>query len=211
MRFPPKKKTLKSLYKKTIFIGRDRVIIIAMKKALVPLADGFEDIEAVAVIDVLRRGGVEVVTAALSSDPFALSAHGIRMSTDAILEDVLDSHWDAIILPGGGQGTANLMACEPLAERLRAQKESGGLLCAICAAPTVLAAIGVLEDEDVTCYPSCAEDMGRPVVHVPAIADGQIITGQGPGAAMTFAFAVLMHLAGEEVAHQVAEGMVAAI
>ena len=182
-----------------------------MKKALVPLADGFEDIEAVAIIDILRRGGVEVVTAALAPEPFALSAHGIRMGTDALLEDVLDSHWDAIVLPGGGEGTANLMACEPLAEKLRFQKESGGLVCAICAAPTVLAAAGVIEDEDVTCYPACEEEMGRSVVPAPAVADGQIITGRGPGAAMTFAFAVLMHLAGEEVAHEVAEGMVAVI
>lgn len=182
-----------------------------MKRALVPLADGFEDIEAVAVIDVLRRGGVEVVTAALAPEPFALSAHGVRMEADALLDEVLDSHWDAIILPGGGQGTANLMACEPLAERLRYQKEAGGLVCAICAAPTVLAAAGVLEDEDVTCYPTCAEDMGRPVVSAPAVADGQIITGRGPGSAMTFAFAVLMHLVGEEIAHEVAEGMVAVI
>jgi 4-methyl-5(b-hydroxyethyl)-thiazole monophosphate biosynthesis len=133
------------------------------------------------------------------------------MEADALLEDAIDSHWDAIILPGGGQGTVNLMACEPLAERLRRQKESGGLVCAICAAPTVLAAAGVLEDEDVTCYPACAEDMGRPVVPAPAVADGQIITGRGPGSAMTFAFAVLMHLAGEEVAQNVAEGMVAVI
>jgi 4-methyl-5(b-hydroxyethyl)-thiazole monophosphate biosynthesis len=182
-----------------------------MKRVLVPLADGFEDIEAVAVVDILRRGGVEVVTAALASQPSACSAHGIRMATDALLEDVLDSRWDAIILPGGGQGTANLMACEPLAERLRQQKESGGLVCAICAAPTVLAAAGVLEDEDVTCYPTCAGDMGRPVVAAPAVADGQIITGQGPGSAMTFAFAVLMHIVGEEAMHKVAEGMVAVI
>ena len=182
-----------------------------MKRVLVPLADGFEDIEAVSVIDILRRGGVEVVTAALAPEPSALSAHGIRMGTDALLEEVLNDCWDAIVLPGGGQGTANLMACEPLAERLRRQKESGGFVCAICAAPTVLAAAGVIENEDVTCYPSCAEDMGRLVVSVPAVADGQIITGQGPGAAMTFAFAVLMGLAGEETANEVAEGMVTAI
>lgn len=182
-----------------------------MKKALVPLADGFEDIEAVAVIDILRRGGVEVVTAALSPEPFALSAHGIRMGADALLEEVLDSHWDAIILPGGGQGTVNLMACEPLADRLRRQKKDGGLVCAICAAPTVLAAAGVLDGEAVTCYPACEEDMGCPVVNAPAVADGLIITGRGPGAAMTFGFAVLMHLAGEKAAHAVAEGMVAVI
>lgn len=180
-----------------------------MKKALVPLADGFEDIEAVAVIDILRRGGVEVVTASLDAARSSLSAHGIRMETDAILEDVLEKPWDAIVLPGGGEGTANLKACEPLAERLRRQKfGDGGLVCAICAAPTVLAAAGVLEDEDVTCYPTCEPEMGRPVADAPAVADGQIITGQGPGAAVTFALAVLSHLVGEEVALAVAEGMV---
>ena len=180
-----------------------------MKTALVPLADGFEDIEAVAVIDVLRRGGVEVVTASLGADSYAVSAHGIRMETDARLSDVIHDRWDAIVLPGGGEGTANLMACNELAIRLRRQKfEDGGLLCAICAAPTVLAAADVLDDEDVTCYPSCAEEMGRPVADVPAVADGQIITGRGPGAAITFALAVLAHMVGGDVAHGVAMGMV---
>ncbi len=123
-----------------------------MKTALVPLADGFEDIEAIAVIDVLRRGGVEVVTASLGTDSSAVSAHGIRMETDARLSDVIDDRWDAIVLPGGGEGTANLMANEDLAMRLRRQKfEDGGFICAICAAPTVLEAAEVIEDEDVTC------------------------------------------------------------
>ena len=183
-----------------------------MKTALVPLADGFEDIEAVAVIDVLRRGGVEVVTASLGPDSFAVSAHGIRMATDAMLMDVIHDRWDAIVLPGGGEGTANLMASEDLAMRLRRQKfEDHGLVCAICAAPTVLAAADVLDDEDVTCYPSCAEDMGRPIVDAPAVADGQIITGRGPGAAITFALAVLAHLVDEQTAHMVASGMVTAL
>lgn len=180
-----------------------------MKNALVPLADGFEDIEAVAIIDILRRGGVEVVTAALGPNRSALSAHGIAMTTDALLMDVLEERWDAIVLPGGGGGTANLKACAPLAARLRRQKfNDGGFVCAICAAPTVLAAAGVLEGEDVTCYPSCEEEMGCPAVDMPAVADGQIITGRGPGAAITFALAVLHNLAGDEVANAVAEGMV---
>jgi len=183
-----------------------------MKTALVPLADGFEDIEAVSVIDVLRRGGVEVVTASLGPDRSAVSAHGIRMETDATLPDVIDNRWDAIVLPGGGEGTANLLACEELAVRLRRQKfEDGGYLCAICAAPTVLAAADVLDDEDVTCYPSCAAEMGRPVADAPAVADGQIITGRGPGAAIIFALAVLMHVVGEETAHEVAQGMVTSL
>lgn len=131
------------------------------------------------------------------------------METDAKLSDVIDDRWDAIVLPGGGDGTANLMASEDLAMRLRRQKfEDGGFVCAICAAPMVLAAAEVIEDEDVTCYPSCAEDMGRPIVDAPAVADGQIITGRGPGAAITFALAVLAHVVGEETAIEVAHGMV---
>ena len=167
-----------------------------MKKALIPLADGFEDIEAVSIVDVLRRGGVEVVTASLADGPAVRSAHGIQM-------------YDAIILPGGGEGTQNLSECEPLLERLRRQKAEGGFVCAICAAPTVLEKAEVIEDESVTCYPSCTPQMGRPVESVPVIADGQLITGQGPGSAMLFALVVLAHLTDERTAHGVANGMLA--
>ena len=180
-----------------------------MKKALVPLADGFEDIEAVSIIDVLRRGGVEVVTASLADGTSVLSAHGIRMDADARLSDVLEEKYDAIILPGGGEGTKNLSECEPLLERLRRQKAEGGFVCAICAAPTVLELAEVIEDETVTCYPSCAPEMARPVKPVPVIADGQIITGQGPGAATLFSLAVLSNLVDERTAHRVANGMIA--
>lgn len=180
-----------------------------MKKALVPLADGFEDIEAVSIIDVLRRGGVNVVTASLSDGRTVRSAHGIRMEADTRILDALGGEYDAIILPGGGEGTQNLSECEPLLDRLRRQKAQGGFLCAICAAPTVLELAEVIEDEAVTCYPSCAAQMGRPVESVPVIADGQIITGQGPGAAMLFALVVLAHLMDEKTAHGVANGMIA--
>ena len=156
-----------------------------MKKALVPLADGFEDIEAVSIVDVLRRGGVNVVTASLSDGRTVRSAHGIQMEADARILDALGGEYDAIILPGGGEGTQNLSECEPLLERAE-----------------------VIEDEAVTCYPSCASQMGRPVESVPVIADGQIITGQGPGAAMLFALVVLAHLTDEKTAHGVANGMI---
>ena len=179
-----------------------------MSKALVPLADGFEDIEAVSIVDVLRRGGVEGVTAALGATTTVQSAHGIAMTADARLSDVLEAEYDAIILPGGGEGTKNLLACEPLHARLRRQKADERLVCAICAAPTVLEAAGVLDDEDVTCYPSCMPQMGRPVKHIPVVADGLVITGQGPGAATLFALVVLAHLEGERAAHGVANGMI---
>lgn len=179
-----------------------------MKKVLVPLADGFEDIEAVSIVDVLRRGGVEVVPAALGGGEAVRSAHGLFLRAEARLSDVLEDEYDAIILPGGGEGTQNLKACAPLLERLRRQKAEGRLVCAICAAPTVLEAAGVLEDEDVTCYPSCAPEMGRPVQRVPVVADGLVVTGQGPGAATLFALAVLAQLEGARAAHVVANGMV---
>ena len=177
-------------------------------QALVVFANGFEDIEAVSIVDVLRRGGVEVIAASLNAEPFAVSAHGIHMSTDAVLSEVLESDYDAIILPGGGEGTKNLKECRPLLERLRRQKEEGKLLCAICAAPTVLVEADVLTDESVTCYPSCRTEMGRRVEDVPVVADGQVITGQAPGAAMLFGLVVLAHLTDERTAHNVANGMV---
>ena len=174
-----------------------------MSKALIPLATGFEDIEAVSIIDVLRRGGVEVVTAALGEEVAVRSAHGILMEADDLLSNVLENEYDAIILPGGGVGTENLMACLELHERLRRQR----LVCAICAAPTVLEAAGVLEEEDVTCYPSMAPQMGRRVKNVPVVADNLVITGQGPGSAALFALVVLARLEGERAAHMVANGM----
>lgn len=167
-------------------------------KALVPLADGFEEIEAITVIDVLRRGEVEVVTASLNPSREVHAAHAMTVLADTLLKDVLEDDYDAIILPGGSRGMENLRACAPLLERLRRQKASGGFVCAICAAPLVLEAAGVIENEHVTCYPTCAEMMEHPVQQVSAIADGQLITGAGPGTAMLFAFVVLQHLAAAE-------------
>ena len=180
-----------------------------MARVLVPLADGFEDIEAVTVVDVLRRGGVEVVTAAIGSSREVRSAHGIVMKADALFGDVSDGQFDAIVLPGGGEGTENLRACAPLLERLRKQKEEGRLLCAICAAPTVLLDAGVADEGlHMTCYPSMMMELDRPYSDVPVVADGDLVTGQAPGAAMLFALVVLQSLVGEPVARQVARGMV---
>ncbi len=178
-------------------------------KALIVIADGFEDVEAVAAIDVLRRGGVEVVTASLSGRREVRSAHGVVMLADASFADVSGEVYDAIVLPGGGDGTQNLKASAELAERLRKQKADGGLLCAICAAPTVLVEAGVLDEgQHVTCYPTCALDLDRPCAGVPVVADGNVITGQAPGSAVLFALVVLQALTDEKNAAKVARGMV---
>jgi 4-methyl-5(b-hydroxyethyl)-thiazole monophosphate biosynthesis len=180
-----------------------------MAKALVVLADGFEEVEAITVIDVLRRGGVETVAASLSGEAKVSGAHGITLKADASFPEVSSGEFDAIVLPGGGAGTDNLRASESLKERLRRQKEDGRLLCAICAAPLVLMDAGVLSpDQHVTCYPTCVVQLDRKSANVPVVSDGDVITGQGPGASLLFALVVLKALAGENVAQKIARNMV---
>lgn len=180
-----------------------------MVKVLVPLADGFEDVEAVTIVDVLRRGGVQVVTASIGESVDVRSAHGIVMRADARLADAGVSPYDAIVLPGGSEGTENLKRCEPLLDRLRRQASEGRLLCAICAAPTVLVAADVIPSgTQITCYPTCQMDLDRDWTSAPVVADGMFITGQAPGTAMLFALVVLQELIGEAGAKKVARGMV---
>lgn len=179
-----------------------------MSKVLVPLVEGFEEIEAVTLVDVLRRGGVEVVVAALATDPQVKGAHGMSLSADAHFDEVAGDSYDAIVLPGG-PGTESLRHNEALLERLRRQKEEGRVIAAICAAPLVLMDAGVLESgQHITCYPTCEVELDRTSAAVPVVADGLIITGQAPGAALLFALIVLKTLAGEDVAKRVANGLV---
>ena len=180
-----------------------------MAKVLIPLANGFEDIEAVAVIDVLRRGGVDVVTASVHGTADVRSAHGIPMKADALFADVGGDDYDAIVLPGGGEGTENLKTCVSLARRLRKQNEEKKLLCAICAAPTVLTSAGAVDAGlHLTCYPTCQTDLDREWSPAPVVAEGNVITGQAPGSAVLFALVVLQSLMGERIAQKVARGMV---
>ena len=177
--------------------------------AVVLLAEGFEDIEAITVIDVLRRGGVNTITASVGECLEVGSAHGVVMRADKCLSDLGESVWDAVILPGGMPGTTNLAKSDLVADALKRHVAEGRLVCAICAAPTVLVSAGVLPTQvHVTCYPSCVLDLDRPSANVPVVADGNFITGQAPGSAMLFALVILMRLMGEEVAKKVAKGMV---
>ena len=183
--------------------------IVRMARVLVPLAKGFEDIEAVTVVDVLRRGGVEVVTASISDSVEVESAHGIAVKADALIRDVSGDEYDAIVLPGGGEGTENLRHCEPLIVRLRRQNEERRLICAICAAPVVLVEAGVAEEgRHMTCYPSMMLELDRSYVNVPVVADGNLITGQAPGSAMLFALVILQTLVGEAKTRKISRGMV---
>lgn len=179
-----------------------------MSRAIVPLAEGFEDIEAVTIVDVLRRGGVEVVTAATGPGLEVLGAHGTRIKADASFADVSSDMYDAIVLPGGSQGTENLRSDERVIALLRRMNDERALICAICAAPVVLVEAGVLLDgQHITCYPTLTPELDRPCAHVPVVADRNVVTGQGPAAAMLFAHVVLSRLLGETAARKVARGM----
>ncbi len=180
-----------------------------MSRALVLLAPGFEEIEALSVVDILRRGGVTTVMAAVAPTLEIVGAHGICVKADVPFEDVEEEEFDALVLPGGGEGTANLKASDAVIERLRRQKEEGRLICAICAAPTILSYAGVLDpDQHVTCYPTCIMDLDRKAASVPVVADGNVITGQAPGAAMLFGLVILHALANEALMHRVARELV---
>ena len=180
-----------------------------MANVLVPLADGFEEVEALTVVDVLRRGGQNVVLAAIGGRLETKGAHGVKVVADALFDDVADEHYSAIVLPGGAEGTERLGNCDALVRRLQRQDEEQRLICAICAAPTVLVDAGVLAPEvHVTCYPTCQLELDRPWSPAPVVADGNIITGQAPGSALLFALIVLQALAGELVARKVARMMV---
>ena len=178
-----------------------------MKSVLIPLVPLFEDIEAITVIDVLRRGGVEVTTVSLSDDISVASAHGVVVRADCLLAETTGREYDAIVLPGGPVTDA-LFASGPLLERLRHQRREGGLIAAICAAPTVLTRARIIDSGvHLTCYPTCEPLLDRPSTREAVTVDGTLITARAPGSATEFAVAVLSALAGEETAESVTAGM----
>lgn len=180
-----------------------------MARVLIPLAEGFEEVEAITIADVLRRGGVGVVLAAIGDELETCGAHGVVVKADALFSEAEAWDFDAIVLPGGGPGTERLRNSDALVRRLRRQAEEGRLLCAICAAPTVLVEAGVLEPGvHVTCYPTCQMELDRAWSPVPVVADANVITGQAPGSALLFSLVVLQALVGEPAARKVARAMV---
>lgn len=180
-----------------------------MPKIVVPLAEGFEEIEAVAVIDLLRRAGVEVVTASLDGESVT-GAHGITVKSDALLKAVDVKSLDGVVLPGGQPGTRNLLKSTPVREILIALDREDKLVAAICAAPTVLAAAGVLNNRRAACYPGLEKELtGARPVSEPVAEDGNIITSRGIGTALPFALALITRLCGPEKAAQVKKAVLA--
>ncbi|MCP3918258.1 MAG: DJ-1/PfpI family protein [bacterium] len=168
-------------------------------QVLVPLADGFEEIEAITIIDVLRRAELDVVIGGLA--PGVLTgARGIRVESDAPLASLELESFDAVVLPGGMGGTLNMIEDARLLEALRAMSRDGKLIAAICAAPMVLVAAGIVSGVPVTSHPSVRDRLGDADVRdVPRVVRAEsVMTSQGPGTAMEFALAIVEELCGPE-------------
>jgi 4-methyl-5(b-hydroxyethyl)-thiazole monophosphate biosynthesis len=178
-----------------------------MAKVLLPLADGFEEIEAVTIVDVLRRAGVEVVIAATQGDS-AVGSHGIRVGADSTLEGVVEREFDAVVLPGGQPGSNHLRADQRLRRLLAQHAAKGRLVAAICAAPTVLEAAGILAGKRATCYPG-EEIPSAEFSFDRVVEDDNVITSRAAGTALEFALVLARRLAGHETATQLRQRMLA--
>ena len=174
------------------------------------LANGFEEIEALLPLDILRRGGVEVTTLAVGGSDFVVGSHGIRVGTDLPEELFRDASPEAVILPGGMPGAKNLDSSKTVSAALRACANGGGLLCAICAAPLVLGRRGYLAGKKAICFPGFEGELaGAILADRRVVRDGNVITAAGMGVAMRFGLEILSALRGKEVAEQVEKAILA--
>jgi 4-methyl-5(b-hydroxyethyl)-thiazole monophosphate biosynthesis len=181
-----------------------------MKTVLIPLAPGFEDLEAVTLIDLLRRAGIEVVTAGLHAG-LIQGARGVRVQPDALLDEVMERDFDMIALPGGMPGAEHLKNDARVQALLRRLGAEGKFTAAICAAPIALASAGLLEGKQATSYPGFIEKLGlanTTCLDAPVVVDGKVATSRGPGTAMDFALALIELLVGRATRDQVEAGLV---
>ncbi|MDR1682230.1 MAG: DJ-1/PfpI family protein [Candidatus Symbiothrix sp.] len=172
------------------------------------LAQGFEEIEAVAVIDILRRGALNVTTVSVTGNPVVVGAHNIAVTADVVFENADFSSGKLLILPGGMPGADNLNAHPGLKTLLKQYYADGKYLAAICAAPLVLGDLQLLQGKKAVVYPGYEEHLtGATILTEPVVVDGHIITGRGPGFVFEFALSILSVLLGQSQADAVAKGM----
>ncbi|MDR2878125.1 MAG: DJ-1/PfpI family protein [Chromatiales bacterium] len=180
-----------------------------MARILVPLAQGCEELEAVTIIDLLRRARLEVVSAGLDAGPITAS-RGTRLLPDLTLDEALKQDYDMIVLPGGLPGADHLDRDPRIRQALARTAENGGYIAAICAAPKVLVNAGMLSGHRATSFPGALDGLWTDDIALsddPVVIDGRIITSRGPGTAIDFTLALIELLVGEEIRDRVEESL----
>ena len=170
---------------------------------LVPLAEGFEEIEAMTVIDVLRRAGIKVTTAGLPGT-IVEGSRNVKVLADTKLDDIVEKDYDALVLVGGSPGYTNLSKSNKIMKIIGEYHRDGKLVAAICGAPTCLAEAGILTNIKATVYPGLEKYIPKPR-NERVLAEGNVITSQGPGTSMEFALKLVEHIAGKETMRNVKE------
>lgn len=179
-----------------------------MKKIYLFLANGFEEIEAITTLDVLRRANILAVSCSITSEKEVVGAHGITVIADLLFNESNFEDADMLVLPGGMPGTSNLNDYVPLKELLKKHAGKKKALAAICAAPLVLGGLGMLHGKKATCYAGY-EDLltGAILSDQPVEQSGNIITANGPGAAIQFALKIVSFFQGEKISNEVSNGI----
>ena len=172
-----------------------------MSRTAIFFATGYEEIEALTVVDILRRAGEEITMVSVTDERSVTSSHGVEVTMDKVLSEVNFDETDVIVLPGGMPGTKNLEACAALMEQVDAFVQAGKTVAAVCAAPSILGHRGHLNGKKACSFPDMESQLeGAEVLREPAVIDGNIITGRGMGASIPFGLAILEKLQGKEAA-----------
>lgn len=172
------------------------------------LANGFEEVEAITPVDIMRRAGLDVRTVSIYDSPMVTGAHKVPIQADMVFCQVDFSQVDLIVLPGGLPGSTNLDACEPLCQAIKEHTEGGKPVAAICAAPLVLGHLGLLVGRKATCYPGVEPELtGATCTGAMVEVDGNIITGKGPAAAFEFGYTLVEQLKSPEATLLLRDGM----
>ncbi len=188
-----------------------------MKKVLLFLAEGFEEVEAVTPIDYLRRADIEVITAALGTNKTVSGSHKILVSSDVLLNDLYFGNklnvddWDAVLCPGGSGGAANIASSPIACNFLKSMAEAGKLVSAICASPAVvLSPLGILNNKRFTCFPGMETEVPKGIWQEDkVVVDGNIVTSRSAGTAVNWAYTLIKILSGKEKADTLAESILA--
>ncbi len=173
------------------------------------LADGFEEVEGLTVVDILRRSAEETKTVSVMGRKTITGSHGIELQADLLFDDIREEDEELLVLPGGMPGTNHLAEHEGLARLLKDQDAAGKKIAAICAAPTVLGGLGLLKGRTAVCYPGMEDQLtGAKIGTNPVEVSGNITTSRGVGTAIPFALSLVSQLKGQTLADQLAQSIV---